>query len=111
MSSRKSEFPKQSKHFETLKMELSQAPIPSCSHRTCPLKSCVINVILLLGQSLWQRLSESHQPYLVLVQKAKCIRTIGNKYLLAKPDAMPRLLRWILLLQEFDVVIRDKKGA
>ncbi|GJZ82704.1 reverse transcriptase domain-containing protein [Tanacetum coccineum] len=25
--------------------------------------------------------------------------------------AKPRLLRWILLLQEFDVVIRDKKGA
>nr|GEY11110.1 reverse transcriptase domain-containing protein [Tanacetum cinerariifolium] len=26
-------------------------------------------------------------------------------------DANPRLLRWILLLQEFDVIIRDKKGA
>nr|GEW17863.1 reverse transcriptase domain-containing protein [Tanacetum cinerariifolium] len=26
-------------------------------------------------------------------------------------DAKPRLLRWILLLQEFDVIIRDKKGA
>ncbi|GKD94102.1 hypothetical protein Tco_1373939 [Tanacetum coccineum] len=26
-------------------------------------------------------------------------------------DAKPRLLQWILLLQEFDVVIRDKKGA
>ncbi|GJZ74285.1 hypothetical protein Tco_0638431 [Tanacetum coccineum] len=25
--------------------------------------------------------------------------------------AKPRLLRWILLLQEFDVVIRDKKGS
>nr|GEW51138.1 reverse transcriptase domain-containing protein [Tanacetum cinerariifolium] len=33
------------------------------------------------------------------------------KYLLAKQDAKPRLLRWILLLQEFDVVIRDRKGA
>nr|GEX19625.1 uncharacterized mitochondrial protein AtMg00810-like [Tanacetum cinerariifolium] len=33
------------------------------------------------------------------------------KYLLAKQDAKPRLLRWILLLQEFDVEIRDKKGA
>nr|GEV50330.1 reverse transcriptase domain-containing protein [Tanacetum cinerariifolium] len=26
-------------------------------------------------------------------------------------DAKPRLLKWILLLQEFDVIIRDKKGA
>nr|GEY88275.1 DNA-directed DNA polymerase [Tanacetum cinerariifolium] len=33
------------------------------------------------------------------------------KYLLAKQDAKSRLLWWILLLQEFDVIIRDKKGA
>ena len=33
------------------------------------------------------------------------------KYLLSKKDAKPRLIRWILLLQEFDVEIRDKKGA
>jgi hypothetical protein len=32
------------------------------------------------------------------------------KYLLAKKDAKPRLIRWILLLQEFDVEIRDKRG-
>nr|GEU65387.1 reverse transcriptase domain-containing protein [Tanacetum cinerariifolium] len=32
-------------------------------------------------------------------------------YLLAKKDAKKRLLRWILLLQEFNVIIRDKKGA
>jgi hypothetical protein len=30
-------------------------------------------------------------------------------YLLAKKDAKPRLIHWILLLQEFDVEIRDKK--
>jgi hypothetical protein len=31
------------------------------------------------------------------------------KYLLTKKDAKPHLIRWILLLQEFDVEIRDKK--
>jgi hypothetical protein len=33
------------------------------------------------------------------------------KYLLAKKDAKVRLICWILLLHEFDVEIRDKKGV
>jgi hypothetical protein len=33
------------------------------------------------------------------------------KYLLVKKDAKPRLIRCILLLQEFDVEIHDKKGV
>jgi hypothetical protein len=33
------------------------------------------------------------------------------KYLLTKKDAKPHLIRWILLLQEFDLKIRDKKGV
>jgi hypothetical protein len=36
---------------------------------------------------------------------------VAIKYLLAKKDAKPRLIRWILLLQEFDVEIRDNKGV
>jgi hypothetical protein len=33
------------------------------------------------------------------------------KYLLTKKDAKPRLIRWILLLQEFDLERKDKKGV
>ncbi|XP_054807358.1 uncharacterized protein LOC129309679 [Prosopis cineraria] len=33
------------------------------------------------------------------------------KYLLRKPNAKPRLVRWMLLLQEFNLEIKDKSGA
>ena len=33
------------------------------------------------------------------------------KYLLTKQDAKARLIRWVLLLQEFNLQIKDKKGV
>ena len=33
------------------------------------------------------------------------------KHLLAKNDTKPRLIRWILLLQEFDIEIKYRKGS
>ncbi|RVW61712.1 hypothetical protein CK203_066019 [Vitis vinifera] len=36
---------------------------------------------------------------------------LALKYLLTKQDAKARLIRWILLLQEFNLQIKDKKGV
>ena len=33
------------------------------------------------------------------------------RYLMAKKDAKPRLIRWVLLLHEFDFEVRDRKGT
>ncbi|GKB67857.1 reverse transcriptase domain-containing protein [Tanacetum coccineum] len=48
---------------------------------------------------------EKFQPYLVLSKSIVYMDHSALKYLLSKQDAKPRLLRWVLLLQEFDITI------
>jgi len=33
------------------------------------------------------------------------------RYLMAKKDAKPRLIRWVLLLKQFNFEVKDKKGC
>nr|GEW18765.1 reverse transcriptase domain-containing protein [Tanacetum cinerariifolium] len=54
---------------------------------------------------------EKVRPYLVLSKSIMYTDHPALKYLLSKQDAKPRLIRWVLLLQEFDIIIRDKKGT
>ncbi|GJX39720.1 reverse transcriptase domain-containing protein [Tanacetum coccineum] len=54
---------------------------------------------------------EKFRSYLVLSKSIVYTDHSAIKYLFTKKDAKARLMRWILLLQEFDVEIRDKKGA
>ncbi|GJT55135.1 reverse transcriptase domain-containing protein [Tanacetum coccineum] len=54
---------------------------------------------------------EKFWPYLVLSKSIVYTDHSALKYLMNKQDAKPRLLRWVLLLQEFDLTIRDKKGS
>nr|GEV40484.1 reverse transcriptase domain-containing protein [Tanacetum cinerariifolium] len=54
---------------------------------------------------------EKFWPYLVLSKRIVYTDHSALKYPLSKQDAKSRLLRWVLLLQEFDIIIRDKKGT
>ncbi|GKE49919.1 reverse transcriptase domain-containing protein, partial [Tanacetum coccineum] len=54
---------------------------------------------------------EKFRSYLVLSKTIVYADHSVLKYLLGKQEAKPILLWWILLLQEFDVIIRDKKRA
>nr|GEU92680.1 retrovirus-related Pol polyprotein [Tanacetum cinerariifolium] len=53
---------------------------------------------------------EKFRTYLVLSKSIVYTDHLALKYLLSKQDAKPMLIRWVLLLQEFDIIIRDKKG-
>nr|GEX07638.1 reverse transcriptase domain-containing protein [Tanacetum cinerariifolium] len=54
---------------------------------------------------------EKFRPYLFLSKSIMYTDHSALKYLFNKQDAKLRLLRWVLLLQEFDITIRDKKGT
>nr|GEX79677.1 reverse transcriptase domain-containing protein [Tanacetum cinerariifolium] len=54
---------------------------------------------------------EKFRSYLVMNKSIVYTDHAALKYLFAKKDAKERLLRWILLLQEFDFKVVDTKGA
>nr|GEU43340.1 reverse transcriptase domain-containing protein [Tanacetum cinerariifolium] len=54
---------------------------------------------------------EKFRLYLALSKRIVYTDHSALTYLLNKQDAKPRLIWWVLLLQEFDIIIRDKKGT
>ncbi|GKA80277.1 reverse transcriptase domain-containing protein [Tanacetum coccineum] len=51
------------------------------------------------------------RSYLILSKTIVHTDHLALKHLFKKQDAKPRLIRWILFLQEFDIEIKDRKGA
>lgn len=54
---------------------------------------------------------EKFRSHLIGSKVVVYIYHVVINYLLTKPDSKQRLVRWILLLREFDLEIRDKKGS
>ena len=52
---------------------------------------------------------DKFRPYLISNKVIVHTNHSAIKYLMTKKDAKPRLIRWVLLLQEFDLEIKDKK--
>nr|GEU29371.1 reverse transcriptase domain-containing protein [Tanacetum cinerariifolium] len=96
--------------FETLKKNLTEAPILVVPDWNLPFElmcdASDFAICAVLGQLY---AFEKFQPYLVLSKSIVYTDHSALKYLLSKQDAKPRLLRWVLLLQEFDIIISDKK--
>ncbi|GKB76862.1 reverse transcriptase domain-containing protein [Tanacetum coccineum] len=100
--------------FNILKKKLTEAPILVAPDWDLPFEIMCDASDYAVGAVLGQPVVyafEKFRPYLVLSKTIVYTDHSALKYLLAKQDAKPRLLRWILLLQEFDVIIYDKKGA
>ena len=54
---------------------------------------------------------EKFRPYILGTHVVIRTDHAAIKYLMEKKDAKPRLIRWVLLIQEFDLEIKDKKSS
>nr|GEV01912.1 reverse transcriptase domain-containing protein [Tanacetum cinerariifolium] len=79
--------------------------IQRCEDTNLVLNGKKCHFMVMEGIVLGHKISKSEIETIVYMDHSSL------KYLLAKQDAKSRLLRWILLLQEFEVIIRDKKRA
>ncbi|GKA79996.1 reverse transcriptase domain-containing protein [Tanacetum coccineum] len=91
--------------FETLKKKLTEAPILTLSYAQTnyTVTEKELLAVVYAFEKFWS--------YLVLSKIIVYTDHSALKCLFSKQDAKPRLLQWILLHQEFNIKIHDKKGT
>ncbi|RDX94407.1 Retrovirus-related Pol polyprotein, partial [Mucuna pruriens] len=103
--------------FQELKSRLTSAPILQAPNWDLPFELMCDASNSALGAVLGQRarvIQPVHINFAPTFFGSKIIVFSDHaalRYFLKKPDAKSRLIRWMLLLQEFDIEIKDKKGA
>ncbi|XP_062089565.1 uncharacterized protein LOC133796098 [Humulus lupulus] len=95
------------KAFQDLKERLISAPIIIAPDWRAQLNYTVIEKELLAIVFAFDKF----RSYLVGTKVIFYTAHSAIKYLISKKDAKTRLIRWVLLLQEFDVEIQDRKGV
>ncbi|XP_076921961.1 uncharacterized protein LOC143583568 [Bidens hawaiensis] len=99
------------KAFEFLKGQLVNAPILVAPDWSLPFELICDASDFAVVAVLVVFVFDKFRSYLVLSKTIVYTDHAALRYLFAKKYAKPRLIRWILLLSEFDIEIRDKKGA
>ncbi|KAK1646647.1 hypothetical protein QYE76_064452 [Lolium multiflorum] len=99
--------------FETLKKALTTAPIVEPPDWNLPFEIMCDASDFAVGAVLGQRVDKklNFRSYIVDSKVTIHIDHAAIRYLMTKKDAKPRLIRWVLLLQEFDLHIVDRKGV
>nr|GEU81029.1 DNA-directed DNA polymerase [Tanacetum cinerariifolium] len=101
------------KAFQTLKQKLTEAPILIAPNWDLPFELMCDASDFAIGAVLGQRYEKHFRP---IHYASKTLTEAESNYTTteknaSRSDAKARLLRWVLLLQEFDFDVLDTKGA
>ncbi|GJU54841.1 reverse transcriptase domain-containing protein [Tanacetum coccineum] len=102
------------KAFKLLKEKLTCAPVIVSLNWNLPFELMCDVSDFTVGAVLGQKdvfTFDKFRSYLILSKTIVHTDHSALKHLFKKQDAKPRLIRWILLLQEFDIEIKDIKGT
>nr|GEV64744.1 reverse transcriptase domain-containing protein [Tanacetum cinerariifolium] len=100
--------------FQTFKIKLTEAPILIAPDWDMPFElmcdASDFTIGAILGQPVVYAF-EKFRSYLIMNKSIVYTDHSALKYLFAKKDYKARLLRWVLLLQEFTFKVIDTKGS